>query len=62
VSDVSEFDLTEDLEPDETPDEEEYEPDEPDLVVSPDTGTVYYEEGAAELTPHDVEYDDEDGE
>jgi hypothetical protein len=59
---MSEFDLVEDLEPDEKVDEEEYTPDAPDLVVSPDTGTVYYEdEGAAELTPHDQETD-EDGE
>ena len=63
VSDMSEFDQVEDLEPAGTPDEEEYAPDEPDLVVSPDTGTVYYdEEGAAELTPRDLESDDEDGE
>jgi hypothetical protein len=59
---MSEFDLVEDVEPDEKVDEEEYTPDEPDLVVSPDTGTVYHEDaGAAELTPHDQE-SDEDGE
>jgi hypothetical protein len=59
---MSEFDLTEDLEPDDSPDEEEYEPDEPDLVVSPETGTVYYEEGAAEATPHDLAVDEDEDE
>jgi|tagenome__1003787_1003787.scaffolds.fasta_scaffold11301880_2 hypothetical protein len=51
---MSEFDLTEDLEPAVEPDEEEYEADE-DAVVSPETGTVYDGYGEAETTPHDVE-------
>jgi hypothetical protein len=51
---MSEFDLTEDLEPDVVPDEEEYEADD-DGVVSTDTGTFYDEFGEAETTPHDVE-------
>lgn len=59
---MSEFDLTEDLEPDEAPDEEEYEAGEPDLVVSPDTGTVYQGDGEPEITPHDLEDDVEDDE
>ena len=59
---MSEFDLTEDLEPEETPDEEEYEPGQPEAVVSPETGTVYREEGEAELTPLDADLEDEDEE
>ena len=58
---MSEFDLTEDLEPDETPDEEEYVGEEPG-ATSRDTGTVYDQEGEAEITPHDLEDEDEDEE
>jgi hypothetical protein len=54
---MSEFDLTGDLEPEELPDEEEYEADAG--ATSPDTGTFYDDRGAAELTPHDLEDDDE---
>jgi hypothetical protein len=48
---MSEFDIHE-YPPEET------EPDD----LSPDTGTVYDEEGEAEVTPHDVEPVDEDEE
>jgi len=58
---MSEFDLTEDLEPDDAPDEEEYVGEEPG-ATSPDTGTVYDEDGGAEITPHDLEDEDEDEE
>lgn len=51
--------MTEDLEPDEAPDEEEYVGEEPG-ATSPDTGTVYDETGEAETTPHDQAEDDED--
>ena len=57
---MSEFDLTEDLEPDETPDEEEYDGTEPG-ADSDDTGTHYDEFGEAETTPHDVDVDPDDG-
>jgi hypothetical protein len=53
---MSEFDLTEDLEPDESPDEEEYEASEPE-AVSEDTGTVYDPHGEPAVTPHDLEDD-----
>jgi hypothetical protein len=60
---MSEFDLTEDLEPDDRPDEEEYEASERE-EVSDDTGTVYDRAGQPEATPHDFEpeADDEDEE
>jgi len=58
---MSEFDLTEDLEPDLRPDEEEYEADDPG-ATSDDTGTFYDESGEAEITPHDLETDDGDEE
>jgi hypothetical protein len=58
---MSEFDLTEDLEPDDQPDEEEYEVGAPG-ATSDETGTFYAESGEAELTPHDLEDDDEDEE
>lgn len=51
---MSEFDLTEDLEPEEGPDQEEFAGTEPG-ATSPDTGTVYDESGEAEITPHDLE-------
>jgi hypothetical protein len=57
---VSEFDTAE-IEPDETPDEEEYVGEDPG-PVSPDTGTHYDEQGEAEITPHDLEEVDEDEE
>ena len=39
---------------------EDYEPDEQIAAVSADTGTVYDEDGEAEITPHDLEFEDED--
>lgn len=54
---MSEFDLTEDVEPDEGPDEEEFEGTEPGAESS-ETGTQYDEQGEAEATPHDLEIDD----
>jgi hypothetical protein len=54
---MSEFDLIEDLEPDEGPDEEEFEGTEPG-ADSDETGTHYDEFGEAEITPHDLESDD----
>jgi len=58
---MSEFDLTEDVEPDEAPDEEEYEANEQE-AVSEETGTVYDGHGEPAVTPHDLERVDEDGE
>jgi len=55
---MSEFDLTEDVEPDDAPDAEEYEADERE-AVSEDTGTQYDEAGQPLATPHDLETDDE---
>ncbi|WP_395695909.1 hypothetical protein [Nocardioides sp.] len=51
---MSEFDMTEDVAPDERPDEEEYEADERE-VVSGDTGTHYDPLGEPEATPQDLE-------
>ena len=56
---MSEFDMTEDLEPEERPDEEEYEASERE-EVSEETGTVYDGRGEPEATPHDVELESED--
>jgi len=56
---MSEFDLTEDLEPDETPDEEEYEANEQE-EVSEETGTVYDGRGEPAVTPQDLERADGD--
>ena len=58
---MSEFARTEDLEPDETPDQEEFAGTEPG-ETSPETGTVYDESGEAETTPHDLEEETEDEE
>jgi hypothetical protein len=58
---MSEFDLTEDLEPDESPDEEEYEASEQE-AVSDETGTVYDGDGEPAVTPHDLEGDTEEDE
>jgi hypothetical protein len=58
---MSEFDLTEDLEPDERPDEEEYEATERE-EVSKETGTVYDGQGQPEATPQDLERESEDPE
>ncbi|WP_296601847.1 hypothetical protein [Nocardioides sp.] len=55
---MSEFDLTEDIEPEESPDEEEYEATERE-AVSEDTGTVYDPLGEPDATPHDLEGDAE---
>lgn len=55
---MSEFDLTEDLEPEESPDAEEYEASERE-AVSEDTGTVYERHGEPLVTPHDLEDDAE---
>jgi hypothetical protein len=52
---MSEFDLTEDLEPEESPDQEEFDGTGPG-ADSDDTGT-HYEDGAAETTVHDLEVD-----
>jgi len=58
---MSEFDLTEDVELLDVESEEEYEPADHG-ALSPDTGTSYDEEGEAETTPHDEEYDEESDE
>ena len=55
---MSEFDLTEDIAPDEEPDAEEFDGTEPG-ADSEDTGTHYNEFGEPEATPHDVAPDDE---
>jgi len=57
---MSEFDVIDDLEPDDAPDEEEFEGTEGG-VDSDDTGTHYDEFGEAQTTPHDIE-DPEDEE
>ena len=51
---MSEFDLTEDIVPDEQPDEEEFEPSDPG-ADSADTGTHYDELGEPDATPLDLE-------
>jgi hypothetical protein len=56
---MSEFDLTDEVEPDEQPDAEEYEASERE-EVSPETGTVYDPTGQAETTPQDLEAGDDD--
>lgn len=61
VSEMSEFDVTDGIEPDEAPDEEEYVGEDPG-PVSTDTGTYYDERGEAETTPHDLEDEVEDEE
>lgn len=58
---MSEFDRTEDLEPDDRPEEEEFQGTDGG-VDSDDTGTHYDEFGEAEMTPHDLEDTDEDEE
>jgi hypothetical protein len=55
---MSEFDLTEDLEREESPDEEEYEASEGE-EISEDTGTEYDVTGEPQVTPHDLQPDDE---
>lgn len=55
---MSEFDLTEDIEPDEEPDAEEFDGTDPG-ADSDDTGTHYDEHGEIETTAHDVELADE---
>ena len=55
---MSEFDLTEDIQPEEEPDPEEFEGTEPG-ADSEDTGTHYDELGEPETTAHDVELADE---
>ena len=55
---MSEFDLTEDIPPEEKPDEEEFEGTEPG-ADSEDTGTHYDEFGEPEATPNDLDADDE---
>lgn len=54
---MSEFDQTDDIQPEEQPDAEEFEGTEPG-ADSPDTGTHYDEQGEAEATPHDTDPDD----
>ncbi|MFC7492712.1 MULTISPECIES: hypothetical protein [unclassified Nocardioides] len=51
---MSEFDTTDEVEPEERPDEEEY-VGEGDGPTSPETGTRYDERGETEITPHDLE-------
>ena len=51
---MSEFDQTDDVLPEERPDEEEFTGTEPG-ADSDDTGTHYDEQGEAEVTPHDLE-------
>ena len=54
---MSEFDQTDDIAPEERPDEEEFEPTDPG-ADSPDTGTHYDEFGEADATPHDEDAGD----
>ena len=58
---MSEFDMTDGVEPEEQPDAEEYEASERE-EVSTETGTVYDPTGQAETTPQDLEVgkDDDD--
>jgi len=56
---MSEFDLTEDVAPEERPDAEEFEASEHD-TVSGETGTHYDPLGEAEATPHDLEPETEE--
>ncbi len=58
---MSEFDQTDEVTPEEQPDEEEYVGEDPG-ATSPDTGTSYDERGEAETTPHDLEISGEDAE
>ncbi|WP_395659475.1 hypothetical protein [Nocardioides sp.] len=58
---MSEFDLTEDVEPEERPDEEEFEAADGE-AVSPETGTHYDLHGEPEATPQDLEPVDTEGE
>lgn len=55
---MSEFDMTEGVQPDEEPDAEEFEGTEPG-EDSDDTGTHYDEFGEPETTPHDLDLEDE---
>lgn len=56
---MSEFDMTDGVEPEEQPDAEEYEASERE-EVSTETGTVYDPTGQAETTPQDLESEDDD--
>lgn len=56
---MSEFDQTDDIQPEEQPDPEEFEGTEPG-AASDDTGTHYDELGEPEATPHDLESDDDE--
>ena len=58
---MSEFDLTDSLEPDDQPDAEEYEASERE-EVSDETGTVYEASGQPEFTPQDLAAGDDDDE
>jgi len=51
---MSEFDLTEGVEPEEQPDPEEFAPSDPG-ADSADTGTHYDELGEPDATPQDLE-------
>jgi hypothetical protein len=55
---MSEFDQTDDIEPEDRPDPEEFEGTEPG-ADSEDTGTHYDELGEAEMTPHDLDIADD---
>jgi hypothetical protein len=51
---MSEFDQTDDIQPEEQPDQEEFEGTEPG-AESDDTGTHYDSFGEPEVTPNDLE-------
>jgi hypothetical protein len=57
---MSEFDQTDEVLPEERPDEEEFEGSDPG-AESDDTGTRYDEFGEADATPHDESLADDDG-
>lgn len=56
---MSEFDMTDGMEPEEQPEAEEYEASERE-EVSDETGTVYDPTGQPETTPQDLESGDDD--
>lgn len=58
---MSEFDQADQVEPEESPDEEEYAGEDPG-ATSTETGTFYDERGEAELTPQDLQHLGEDEE
>ena len=58
---MSEFDQTDDVLPEETPDEEEFEGTDPG-ASSDETGTRYDDFGEADATPHDADLDEDPAE